>query len=617
MVKKIRNIRAFIIILSMLFIFIIFSYHFFANPKSEKSGDQIILIGVSQANLIDPWRLVMLDEIKKEVFKYPNIKLIIKDSYNNINAQLNDMQELLDFGCDIIIVSPIDSEIIGAAINKLNEKIPIILLDRLVDGYGYSVFIGPDNNMIGKNAGKAIISLANNSKTKVLEVMGDNSELLYQTRHEGFLESISGYEIESEILEIPDGQRDNAEDLILAMKDDINKFDIIFCYNDYLALGVCRALEKLQIDKKIVSIDGFDIENGGLRLLEKGIIDVNITCPTGGDVSISIARDIHNQERGIPKQYILRNYILTKDSLVDYHTRFMRNERELSKVKIGNVQIVDDSGWRNANKKSISDAAKKAGISIETISGDTREDQIKLIDYFIEEKVDIIILSPVVASGYEEILLKCKNNDIPVFLSDRLVTVGDDSLYYSFIGADFEEEGRRAANWLKSLKTQSIIFEIQGTNGASPTFSRHKGFVDSIYENANFQIIKSVFGNYSRESGYKEIMNYFKENKSVNFDTIYCHNDDMALGAINALQELNINPSNITIISIDGTKEALNSIVDGYLDCTIECTPLLGEQLIKAIKDYTSGVELPRKIITDEDIFYNENAKKAIPTRLY
>ncbi len=617
MVKKIRNIRAFIIILSMLFIFIIFAYHFFANPKSEKSGDQIILIGVSQANLIDPWRLVMLDEIKKEVFKYPNIKLIIKDSYNNINAQLNDMQELLDFGCDIIIVSPIDSEIIGAAINKLNEKVPIILLDRLVDGYGYSVFIGPDNNLIGRNAGKAIISLANNNKTKVLEVMGDNSELLYQTRHEGFLEAISGYEIESEILEIPDGQRDNAEDLILAMKEDLNKFDIIFCYNDYLALGVCRALEKLQIDKKIVSIDGFDIENGGLRLLEKGIIDVNITCPTGGDVSVSIARDIYNQERGIPKQYILRNYILTKDTLVDYHTRFMRNERELSKVKIGNVQIVDDSGWRNANKKSISDAAKKAGISIETISGDTREDQIKLIDYFIEEKVDIIILSPVVASGYEEILLKCKNNDIPVFLSDRLVTVGDDSLYYSFIGADFEEEGRRAANWLKSLKTQSKIFEIQGTNGASPTFSRHKGFVDSIYENSNFQIIKSVFGNYSRESGCKEIMNYFKENKSFNFDTIYCHNDDMALGAIKALQELNINPSNITIISIDGTKEALNSIADGYLDCTIECTPLLGEQLIKAIKDYTSGVELPRKIITDEDIFYKENAKKAIPTRLY
>lgn len=617
MIKRIKNLKMWLIILLMLFIFLLVIYSFLSNPKSDKSGDNIILIGVSQANLIDPWRLVMLDELKKEASKYPEIKLIIKDSYNNINAQLNDMQELLFFGCDIIIVSPIDSQIIGAAINKLNEKVPIILLDRLVEGYGYSVFIGPDNNLIGRNAGKAIINLSNNQPISVLEVMGDKNDLLYKTRHDGFVEAISDYSIKSRILEIPGGERDGAEDLIINMKDEIKDYDIIFCYNDYLALGVCRALAKLEIDKKIVSIDGFDNENGGLRLLENNIIDVNITCPTGGEVAISIARDIYNNEKGIPKQYILRNYILTKETLSAYNTRFKRNERDLNKVKVGNVQIVDDSGWRNANKKSIADAAQKEGVLFTTISGGSKEEQVKIIDDFIKAKVDIIILSPIVAKGYDEILEKCKINNIPVFLSDRLVFVEDDSLYYSFIGADFEEEGRRAANWLKGKKSKSTIFEIQGTFGASPTSSRHIGFTEAIKENMNYVILKSVYGNYSKESGYSAIVDYIKEEGSINFDTLYCHNDDMALGALKAFKEYGIDARNITIISIDGTKEALNSIKKGLLDCSIECTPLLGEQLIKAIKDYTSGVELPRRIITDEGIFYKENVKKAIPSRMY
>lgn len=618
MINKFSRFYVLVTLISIIILISSFAYASLSSPKSLKSGVKTVLIGVSQANLRDPWRLVMLDELRTEANKYPNIKLIIKDAYNNVNAQLNDIQELIGFGCDILIVSPIDSKVIGTAISTVNKKIPVILLDRLVDGYGYSVFVGPDNHLIGRNVGKSVISLSKGAPTTVLEIMGMN-DLLSKSRHEGFIDAISNNNITLKTLQVPSGQRDDAEDLLLDYKDKLNEIDIIFCHNDYLALGICRAIETLNLesDIKIISIDGFDTENGGLHLLKNDKIDVNITCPTGGKEAIILAIDLINKVSGIPKQYILRNYILTKENLIDYTNRFERTEKDISKVKIGHVQIVDESGWRNANKDSISKAAKNFNINLKYVSGNDREDQIQIINDFINEKMDIIILSPVVSTGYDDILQKCKDNKIPVFLADRMVNVKDDSLYYTFIGADFEEEGRRAARWLVKEKRTGSIFEIQGTDGASPTILRHSGFNKIIKEYKTFTITNSVYSNYSREGGYEAIENYYKEKGSINFDILYTHNDDMALGALQALKDLDIKVENICFISIDGTKEALNEIKNGVFDCSVECTPLLGEQLIKAIKDYTEGTELPRKIITDEEIFTTKNVVQALPSRLY
>lgn len=618
MLNKGNKLFVLIVLIIIIAIISLFAYISLTSPKSLKSGDKTILIGISQANLRDPWRLVMIDELKNEAKNYPDMKLIIKDAYNNINTQLNDMQELIGYGCDILIVSPIDSKVIGTAISTINKEIPVILLDRLVDGYGYSVFIGPDNKLIGTNVGKSVITLSKGAPITVLEVMGIN-DLLSKSRHEGFIEAILNNNITLKTLQVPSGQRDDAEDLLLNYKNELKEIDIIFCQNDYLALGVCRAIEKLKLEQdiKIISIDGFDTENGGLRLLKNDMIDINITCPTGGKEAIILANNLVNNVSGIPKQYILRNYILTKDNLDKYNNRFERNEKDLSNIKIGDVQIVDDSGWRNANKDSISKAAMNFNINLKSVSGDTREDQIKIINDFINAKMDIIILSPVISTGYDDILQKCKDNNIPVFLADRMVNVSDNSLYYTFIGADFEEEGRRAAEWLVKEKESGSIFEIQGTNGASPTILRHRGFYEIIDNYSNFEISDSVYNNYSKEGGYKAIVDYYKENGSIDFNIIFSHNDDMALGALKALNDLNINVEEICFISIDGTKEALNEIKKGVFDCSVECTPLLGDQLIKAIVDYTEGTELPRKLITDEEIFTKDNVNEAIPSRLY
>jgi simple sugar transport system substrate-binding protein len=292
------------------------------------------------------------------------------------------------------------------------------------------------------------------------------------------------------------------------------------------------------------------------------------------------------------------------------------------KIVLGFSQVGAESEWRTANTESIKSSAKDAGIELKFSDAQQKqENQIKAIRAFIAQKVDVIAFSPVVASGWGTVLREAKAAKIPVILSDRAVDEKDDSLWVSFMGSDFVEEGRRAGKWLvekmKGTTTPVNIVELQGTVGSAPAIDRKKGFEEIIKADPKFKIIRSQTGDFTRAKG-KEVMEAFLKAEGKKINVLYAHNDDMAIGAIQAIEEAGMKPAkDITIISIDAVKGAFEAMIAGKLNVSVECSPLLGPQLMQAVKDLKAGKTLAKRIVTEEGVFPMEVAAKEFPNRKY
>ena len=290
---------------------------------------------------------------------------------------------------------------------------------------------------------------------------------------------------------------------------------------------------------------------------------------------------------------------------------------------IGFSQVGAESEWRSANTASIKQAATAAGITLKFADAQQKqENQVKAIRSFIAQRVDLIAFSPVVESGWDTVLREAKAAKIPVIVTDRAVKVTDATLVASFIGSDFVEEGRRAARWLveraaKSPAKTFNIVELQGTVGSAPALDRKSGFAEIIAGNPKLKILRSQTGDFTRAKG-KEVMEAFLKSEGKNINVLYAHNDDMAIGAIQAIEEAGLKPGvDILVVSIDGVKGAFQAMLAGKLNVTVECSPLLGPQLMQLTRDVLAGKPVPKRIVVEEGVFPAETAAKEIATRKY
>ncbi|GAB2451224.1 ABC transporter substrate-binding protein [Xylanimonas ulmi] len=289
-------------------------------------------------------------------------------------------------------------------------------------------------------------------------------------------------------------------------------------------------------------------------------------------------------------------------------------------ITIGFAQVGAESGWRTANTDSIkSTLTADNGFDLKFSDAQQKqENQIQAIRSYIAQGVDVIAFSPVVESGWDAVLQEAKQAGIPVILTDRAVDTDDDSLYESFIGSDFVEEGRRAGEWVsQNLGTEPInVVELQGTTGSAPAIDRKEGFADAIADNSNVTVIDSQTGNFTRAEG-KTVMEGFLQAHS-DIDVVFAHNDDMALGAIEAIEAAGKVPGkDIKLISIDGVKDGMTALADGKISYIVECNPLLGPDLAEIAKKVVAGEPVDKRIVTKDEAFDQEAAKAALPDRKY
>lgn len=300
--------------------------------------------------------------------------------------------------------------------------------------------------------------------------------------------------------------------------------------------------------------------------------------------------------------------------------------KDLSSAKtivLGFSQLGSESTWRAANTNSIQSAALEAGISLIIKNAEqSQQKQVEAIRSFIESKVDIIAIAPVVQTGWDDILEEVKQARIPVIILDRSIQVKDHSLYVTYIGSDFFEEGVKAAKYmLDKMRHHSgeiKIAELQGTIGSTPSIDRGRGFREMIQESNKYKITLSQPADFTKEGGHKVMREFLSLPEEERPEVLFSHNDDMAIGAIEAIEEAGLKPgTDIIIISVDGTRRAFEQMIAGNINAVVECNPLLGPLLMQATQEIMSGRTLPKRMVPPEDIFPQELAAMEVGNRTY
>ncbi|MGO9411294.1 MAG: ABC transporter substrate-binding protein [Spirochaetia bacterium] len=294
---------------------------------------------------------------------------------------------------------------------------------------------------------------------------------------------------------------------------------------------------------------------------------------------------------------------------------------------VGFSQIGSESEWRTADTVSVQDAITNDPTLVMVYSDaqQKQENQIKALRSFIARKVNVILFTALVETGYGPVLQEAQRAHIPVIMIDRDVAKDDQKYRLTIMGSDFIKEGEKAGLWLASyLKAKGMddgttpidIAELQGTTGSAPAVERAEGFRNISKDHPNWQIKHSQDGDFTSSQGKQVMEAFLKDDPKI--QVLFAHNDQMALGAIQAIKEAGLQPGkDITIIGMDAVKGMFQAIVAGEANATIECNPLLGPQAVQAIHDLRAGKKLPARIWTIESQFDATNAEAALPTRQY
>src|SRR2546423_488522 len=285
------------------------------------------------------------------------------------------------------------------------------------------------------------------------------------------------------------------------------------------------------------------------------------------------------------------------------------------KMRVGFSQTETDGPWRIAETKSMQDEAAKRGYELifTNARGDTAT-QVSNLEDLVAQRVDAIFLAPREAKGYEGPLQAAREAGIPVFLIGRELEgpkAGED--YVTFIGSNFVEEGKRAGEWLaKQTNGKGGIIELLGTAGSSVANDRHQGFADAIKAYPDMKIIAAQDGNFTRAQGQNVMQNLIQAHGKA-ITVVYAHNDEMALGAVQALKAAGMNPGrDVIVLSVDGQKSALEAIINGDMNATVECNPRFGPVAFDTFEKFKRGEKLPPKIINQDRFFDKSNAAQLV-----
>ena len=286
---------------------------------------------------------------------------------------------------------------------------------------------------------------------------------------------------------------------------------------------------------------------------------------------------------------------------------------------VGFAQTGAESAWRTANTESMKSEAARRGIELKFSDGQGKqENQIRAVRSFITQGVDAIVIAPLVETGWDPVLREAKEARIPVIITDRTIATADPDSTVCFIGSDFALEGRMAADWLAAHHPAAgRIVELQGTPGSAPANERHRAFAAALANYPRLQVIDAQSGDFRRAGG-KEVMEAMLKKHGRDIDIVYAHNDDMALGAVQAIEEAGLKPGqDIMIVSIDAIREGVQAVIEGKINCVVECNPLFGPAVYETIAKILRGEPVPRKTFNHDELFDSTNAAQVIAQRQY
>jgi ABC-type sugar transport system substrate-binding protein len=284
---------------------------------------------------------------------------------------------------------------------------------------------------------------------------------------------------------------------------------------------------------------------------------------------------------------------------------------------IGFAQIGRESAWRIAFTNATIAEAKARKIDLIVDDAENRQEkQIAALRSFIEKKVDAIILAPVVETGWDEVLQEVKTAGIPLVIVDRNVTT-EPSFYLTRVSSDFVFEGRLAAAWLAQASSGNCkIIELEGTIGSSAARDRQIGFNEVIKMFPNMEIVITQSGDFLRDGGHDVMAGILRTEDTKDICAVWSHNDDMAIGAIQAMKDYGVKPGkDILIVSVDAIPDIFKTMMDGDSNATVELSPFMASPAFDAIEDYLAGKTVPAWIPVNGKIFLPDTAAEEYKKR--
>ena len=288
-------------------------------------------------------------------------------------------------------------------------------------------------------------------------------------------------------------------------------------------------------------------------------------------------------------------------------------------ITVGFAQTGSESGWRSANTESMKAAfSEENGFKLVFNAADNKpEAQIAAVRSFINQGVDAIVIAPIVVDGWDDVLKEAKDAGIPVILEDRTTSASPD-LYATWVGLDFQKEGQTAGEWVAENfgDTPTNMVVLEGTTGSSAALDRATGFNKAI-EGTSINVLDSQTGNFTRADG-KTVMEGFLQKYGKDINVLFAHNDDMGLGALDAIKAAGLVPGqDIKIVTIDAVHDGMQALADGEFNYIVECNPILGEQVAEIVKKVLAGETVEKSYIVPDGAFTQEDAIKLLPTRPY
>ena len=287
-----------------------------------------------------------------------------------------------------------------------------------------------------------------------------------------------------------------------------------------------------------------------------------------------------------------------------------KEEKQEDALLLGFSQLGSESGWRVGNTKSVQEAAEAAGVRLMFENANqSQEKQITALRSFIAYRVDVIAFSPIVEEGWDNVLREARDAGIPVIIADRRIRTDDETLYASHIGSDFYSEGVKAGEYLLQKlstlppETTLNVVELTGTQDSSPMLLRSAGFRDTVEKEPRIRLLDSVSGDFMISKG-KERTRLLLEKYGADFDVLFSHNDAMMYGALEAIEEYGMAPGkDVILISVDGEQKAIDLLKEGKVNCVVECTPMLGDTIMRAARELKEGKAVEREIYSQERAF--------------
>ena len=307
MLKRMRKIH--LILLSAL---LLVSFGCAQKQEAGLAPEYEYVIGVSQTNLIEPWRIAFYEEMREQSNLHDNMRLVFTDAAGDPGRQVDDVEHLLAMGIDLLIISPSDDAGLREIIDQAYQSIPVIVLDREIEGTNYTLFIGSDNMKIGRLVGEYTANLLGETGGTVLEIIGNENSPPAQALSQGFAEFLSKNP-QIKVVDIIDGDwlRDTAERRMKEYLIKSEKVDIVFAHNDAMAHGAFIAAQDFRVDGiQFIGVDGLD--NEGKALVERGVLSGTFFRHTGGKEAIEWALRILSEEKDIPQQIILEPLPITQ-----------------------------------------------------------------------------------------------------------------------------------------------------------------------------------------------------------------------------------------------------------------------------------------------------------------